>query len=64
MGFYMKKIRRNGGHSRVPALAENSKAKNALVVREEFTPTWEAGTLPTELHPQNQSYFNPPLRRL
>jgi hypothetical protein len=64
MGFYMKKIRRKGGHSRVPALAENSKAKTVVVTIEGNSPNWEAGTLPTELHPQNQSYFNPPLRRL
>jgi hypothetical protein len=52
MGRYSKRIRRRALRSRVPASPENSKAKNGEVVRGEIIQTWEAGTLPAELHPQ------------
>lgn len=53
-----KKMRRiNRG--RVPALPENSKAKNVVVTIEGECSSWEAGTLPTELHPQNKAILTP-----
>jgi hypothetical protein len=42
---------------RVPAYTKNPKAKNGKVVREENNLAWEAGTLPTELHPQRVKLF-------
>lgn len=40
-------------------LRPNFVAKSEISRREDRVPAWKAGTLPTELLPQNKGYFKP-----